>query len=139
MPSSKICVDSTQKSGANEVSRALYDHHAEICKVFANATRLRIINTLRDTEMPVATIAEELGVALGTVSPHLLMMKQRRVLLSRKQGNQVFYRLANPKMLQAFDLIREILYEQMQREGLLSKALEREQGRRTSRVASAKQ
>ncbi len=113
-----------------DLSRALYEHHAEMCKVFSNATRLRILNILRENEMTVAAIAEELGVALGTVSPHLLMMKQRRVLVSRKQGNQVFYRLANPKMLQAFDLIRETLYEQMKQEGLLVRKLERERARK---------
>jgi ArsR family transcriptional regulator len=61
------------------------------------------------------------------------MMKQRRVLASRKQGNQVFYRLANPKMLQAFDLIREILYEQMKQHGLFARELEQERGRRSAR------
>src|SRR3989304_5359444 len=96
-----------------DVARALYEHHAEMCKVFSNATRLMILNALRERETTVAAIAEQLGMALGPVSPHLLMMKQRRVLASRKQGTQVFYRLANPKMLQAFDLMREILYEQM--------------------------
>ena len=73
--------------------------------------------------MTVGAIAQDLDLPLGTVSPHLLMMKQRRVLLSRKQGNQVFYRLANPKILQAFELIREILSEQMQQEGLLGQEL----------------
>jgi len=101
-----------------------------MCKVFSNATRLMILNILRESEMTVAAIAEKLGVPLGTVSPHLLMMKQRRVLLSRKQGTQVFYRLANPKMLQAFDLIREILYEQMKQAGLLTRELEHERVRK---------
>jgi hypothetical protein len=55
------------------------------------------------------------------------------VLVSRKQGNQVFYRLANAKMLQAFDLIREILYEQMRQEGLLARRLEHERVRREKR------
>ena len=114
----------------DSVAQAVYEHHAEMCKVFSNATRLRILNALRETEMPVAAIAEKLGVAPGTVSPHLLMMKQRQVLLSRKAGNQVFYRLANPKMLQAFDLIREILYEQMARQGLLAKKLGQERLRK---------
>jgi len=113
-----------------EVPGALYEHHAEMCKVFSNATRLRILNSLREGEMPVAAIAGKLGVTLGAVSSHLLMMKRRRVLLSRKQGNQVFYRLANPKMLQAFDLIREILYEQIKQEGLLARGLERERARK---------
>jgi ArsR family transcriptional regulator len=111
---------------SRDTARVLYEHHAEMCKVFSNATRLMILNVLREREMTVAAIAEKSGVALGTVSPHLLMMKHRRVLISRKQGNQVFYRLANPKMLQAFDLIREILYEQMQQHGRLAQQLQQE-------------
>jgi len=108
-------------------ARVLFERHAEMCKVFSHASRLMILHVLREREMTVAAIAEKLGVVLGTVSPHLLMMKQRGVLLSRKQGNQVFYRLANPKMLLAFDLIREILHEQMQQEILLAKKLEQKQ------------
>lgn len=120
----------SQTSGIENISSALYEHHAEMCKIFANPVRLMIINTLREREMSVAAVAERLGMALGSVSPHLLMMKQRRVLLTRKQGAQVFYRLANPKILEAFDLIREILYEQMQRDDLLSRELASEQVRR---------
>jgi len=116
-----------------DLSRALYERHAEMCKVFSNPTRLMILNALRETEMTVAAIAEQLGIALGTVSPHLLMMKRQRVLSSRKEGNQVFYRLVNPRMLKAFDLIREVLYEQMSREGILTKHLERERTRNQKR------
>ena len=105
--------------------RELYERHAEMCKVFSDATRLMILNVLRDGEFGVTAISERLGTPLGTVSPHLLMMKRQRVLLSRKQGNQVFYRLANPRMLLAFDLIREILCEQMKQESLLARKLER--------------
>jgi ArsR family transcriptional regulator len=82
-----------------------------------------ILNVLRETEMSVAALADELGEAMGTISAHLLMMKRQRVLASRKQGNQVFYSLANPKLLQAFDLIRDILRQQMQREGQLAEGM----------------
>ena len=119
-----------QQHTRNDTTKALYEQHAEMCKVFSNATRLMILNVLRESEMTVAALAETLGVALGTVSPHLLMMKQRRVLVSRKQGNQVFYRLANPKLLRAFDLIREILYDQMQQHGLLAKQLEQDRAKK---------
>src|SRR5574341_149772 len=117
-----------------DLSRALYERHAEMCKVFSNPTRLMILNILRDSEMTVAAVAEKLGIAMGTVSPHLLMMKRQRVLVSRKQGNQVFYRLANARMLKAFDLIREVLYEQMSQEGILTKHLERERARTQKRT-----
>jgi hypothetical protein len=58
------------------------------------------------------------------------MMKRRGVLVSRKQGNQVFYRPAKATIFQAFDLIREILYEQMKQERLLVRRLEHERTRK---------
>lgn len=119
---------------SGDLSRALYERHAEMCKVFSNPTRLMILNVLRETEMTVAALAEKLGIAMGTVSPHLLMMKRQHVLVSRKRGNQVFYSLANRRMLQAFDLIREVLYEQMSHEGLLTKHLKRERARNQKRL-----
>lgn len=106
----------------------LYEHHADMCKVFSHAIRLMILNLLRNSEKSVAEIADKLKIPLGTVSPHLLMMKRRRVLLSRKEGNQVYYRIANPKMLDAFDLIQKILCERIEEEAALVKRGRRKKG-----------
>jgi len=103
----------------------VYARHAEMCKVFSHPLRLQILNTLRDKEMSVSDMADQLGVAIGNLSQHLNMMKHRRVLGTRKDGNVVYYRLGNPKILTAFDLIREILLEQMQREGMIVRQMER--------------
>lgn len=107
----------------------VYARHAEMCKVFSHPLRLQILNTLRDKEMSVSDLAHWLGVAMGNLSQHLNMMKQRRVLVTRKEANNVYYRLANPKILEAFDLIREILFEQMRREGILVREMERGEAR----------
>ena len=107
------------------MERELYRVHADMCKVFSHPTRLEILNALREDEMSVSNLAGRLKVAIGNLSQHLNMMKQRRVLMSRKDGNTVYYRLANPKMLKAFDLIREILLEQMQRESILIQHMKR--------------
>ncbi len=107
------------------VERELYRCHAEMCKVFSHPTRLEILNRLREQEMSVSELARRLELSIGNLSQHLNMMKQRRVLVSRKDGNNVYYRLANPKMLKAFDLIREILFEQMQRESTIVRQMER--------------
>ena len=112
-----------------DLDRELYECHADLCKVFSHPTRLQILNTLREQEMSVSDLAGLLKVTMGNLSQHLTMMKQRRVLASRKEGNTVYYRLANSKMLTAFDLIREILLEQMQRENLLVRHIERAQSR----------
>jgi ArsR family transcriptional regulator, virulence genes transcriptional regulator len=103
----------------------VYARHAEMCKVFSHPLRLQILNTLRDQEMSVSDMAGLLRVAIGNISQHLSMMKHRHVLVTRKDGNIVYYRLGNPKMLAAFDLIREILFEQMQREGTIVRQMER--------------
>ncbi|HLG19990.1 MAG TPA: metalloregulator ArsR/SmtB family transcription factor [Bdellovibrionota bacterium] len=102
-------------------SSGLYELHADMCKVFSNEMRLRILHALRGSEKSVADIAEVLKVPLGTVSPHLLMMKRRHVLVSRKAGTQVFYRIANPKILDAFDLIQRILCERMEEEAAMAR------------------
>ena len=102
-------------------STGLYELHADMCKVFSHPARLMILNLLRKAERSVAEIAETLDIPFGTVSPHLLMMKRRRVLLSRREGTQIFYRIANPKILDAFDLIQKILCERMEDEAAMAR------------------
>ncbi|MBI2485915.1 MAG: winged helix-turn-helix transcriptional regulator [Deltaproteobacteria bacterium] len=90
-----------------------------MCKVFSNPKRLEIINTLREGEMSVSQISKRLGIPMGNLSQHLNMMKERGILNSRKEGNVVYYKLANPKMLKAFDILREILFERISQERVL--------------------
>ncbi len=99
-----------------ETNPRLLALHAEMCKVFSNDVRLRILDLLRTGEWAVQEVADALGLPIGTVSPHLLMMKRRRVLESRRDGVSIRYRLANPKLIKAFDLIHEILLEQLKKE-----------------------
>ena len=102
-------------------STGLYELHADMCKVFSHPARLMILNLLRTAEKSVADIARALKLPLGTVSPHLLMMKRRRILVSRRAGTQIFYRIANPKILDAFDLIQKILCERMEDEAAMAR------------------
>ena len=107
-----------------EIQKKIYEYHAEMCKVFSHPTRLEIINTLRDGEMNVTELSGRIGVDMGNLSQHLGMMRDRRILSTRKEGNIVYYRLTNPKMLNAFDILREILIEQIKRDGNLVDSLE---------------
>jgi DNA-binding transcriptional ArsR family regulator len=109
----------------SHVEKDLYRRHADFCKVLSHPTRLQIIDILHEREMTVSELAGRLQIAIGNLSQHLSLMKQRRVLESRKQGNSVFYRLANPKMTVACGIIREILFDQMQQDSALLKRLDR--------------
>jgi len=110
-----------------DVEEEIYIRHAEICKVFSHPKRLEVINTLREGEMKVSELAERTKTSIGNLSQHLGMMKQRRILVSRKEGNTVYYRLANTGMLKAFDILREILFNQIRRNGSLIEEIQKEQ------------
>ncbi len=97
----------------------LYFYHAEMCKVFSHPKRLELINILRDKEMSAGELGGKLGLTAANLSQHLTMMRERHILVSRKEGNVVFYRIANPRLLKAFDLLREILFEQIRQDAAL--------------------
>ncbi|TAM84704.1 MAG: ArsR family transcriptional regulator [Acidobacteria bacterium] len=115
----------SQSRHPNQNEKDLYRRHADFCKVIAHPTRLQIIDILQNGELAVTDLATKLQVAVGNLSQHLNLMKQRRVLESRKAGNSVIYRLANPKMIKACCLIREILFEQMERDTALLRKMDR--------------
>ncbi|MBI2304842.1 MAG: helix-turn-helix transcriptional regulator [Chloroflexi bacterium] len=103
----------------DDVVKRLFQRHAEMCKVFANPLRLMVIDALREGEMSVGEMAQKLGVTIGNLSQHLAIMKSQGILTTHKEGNLVYYRIANPKLLDAFNLLREILLEQIRGEGVL--------------------
>ncbi|MCH8863836.1 MAG: winged helix-turn-helix transcriptional regulator [Chloroflexi bacterium] len=97
----------------------LYTYHAEMCKVFSHPKRLELINILREQEMSAGEIGERLRITPANLSQHLTMMKERRILVSRKEGNAVYYRITNPRLLEVFDMLREILFEQIRQDAAL--------------------
>ena len=97
----------------------IYAYHAEMCQAFSHPKRLELIDVLRDKEMSVGELSQKLGLPPANLSQHLAMMRERRILLSRKEGNLVYYRIANPKLLQAFDMLRDMLFEQIRYDAAL--------------------
>ncbi len=97
----------------------IYAYHAEMCKVFSHPKRLELINILRDKEMSAGELGERLGLAPANLSQHLTMMRERHILISRREGNVVYYRIANPHLIEAFDMLREILFEQIRQDAAL--------------------
>jgi len=86
---------------------------ADICKIFANDKRLEIINLLKDKEMSNSELMQKTGMSKVTMSQHMNVLKSRGVIVVRREGVQLFYRIANPKIIQACGLMREVLVEQL--------------------------
>jgi ArsR family transcriptional regulator len=100
----------------------IFQLHAEVCKCMANATRLKVLAALQDGEKSVNELAEALGLSTSNLSQHLAVLRHRRIVATRREGLNIFYRCANPKMLKACELLRQVLMEQLAEGQALLKA-----------------
>jgi ArsR family transcriptional regulator len=91
----------------------LYERRARICQVLADPKRLRLIDALRDAERSVGDLADALGATYPNVSQHLNVMRDAGLVVSRRDGTTVYYRLAYPQITQACDIVRDILRAQL--------------------------
>ncbi len=77
-------------------------------KVLAHPARLKIICVLKTGEHSVQQLEDYVGVAQATLSQHLSLLKDRGILISRRQGNFSLYRIANDDMVQLFNMIEKL-------------------------------
>jgi len=105
------------------MDKKIFEMHAEICKVFTNPKRLEIISLLRDGEKTVNELTEMAGVPQANVSQHLTVLRQNNVVTTRRDGANIYYKIANPKIMQACDLMREVLLEQLKENEKLVKRM----------------
>src|SRR5271165_4135236 len=85
----------------------LQEYKASVFQALAHPTRIAILEVLREGEMPAGAIQERLGVEQANVSQHLAILRSRKIVNSRKQGNQVFYSLRNKVLIKVLDLMRQ--------------------------------
>ena len=95
--------------------KELYKLHAEICKVFSNSTRLEILNLLGDKNMSVTELIYKTRLSQANVSQHLSIMKSKGIVVSERDGKMIYYKLLNPKIIKAFDIIRDVLSEGLEK------------------------
>ena len=87
--------------------------HANICKTLANPRRLEIINALRDNEFTATQLVEKIHISKANLSQHMSILIQKGVVLSRRGGINVFYKLSDTKITEACDLMREVLIKNL--------------------------
>ena len=95
--------------------KELYEIHAEMCKVFSNSTRLKILNLLRDKELSVTGLIDKTKLSQANISQHLSITKSKGIVTSDRKGKNIYYQLTNLKIINAFDIIREVLAEKMRK------------------------
>ena len=77
----------------------LYLQFAEMAKALGHAHRLEILELLAQGERSVESLAERAGLSIGNASQHLRLMRQAGLLVSRRDGKRILYRLSDPAVL----------------------------------------
>ena len=99
----------------------LFHLHADVCKTLSHPKRLEILSILTDKEMAAGDIVKKMRVAKANVSQHLALMRNAGILEARRDGVNIYYRVSSPKVIQACDLMRQVLLEHHDKKGKLLK------------------
>ena len=91
--------------------------HSELMKALSHPKRLEIIHLLRDKRLSVSEIQEMLDLPQANLSQHLMTLRDAGVVITERNGKQIYYALAHKNFVKASDLIRQILIEQHKDDG----------------------
>ncbi len=95
-----------------------YNLHADICKTISNPRRQAIPDTIRDEELTVSQLVHKTGINQANISLHLSILRSKGVVINRREGNNIYYSLADLKIIKAYDLISEVLRDSIKSKNL---------------------
>ena len=96
-----------------EFKDKVYQELAKVTKALSNPHRLEIIELLAQGEYSVEQIASQTNVSIANASQHLQLLKTSQLVEINRQGNFIYYRLANTNVFKAWKALRELGVERI--------------------------
>lgn len=94
---------------------------AEFFKALAHPARIRILEYLREGERSAGEIIEALGLEQSNGSQHLAVLRQKEIVVTRREGPSVLYSVRDPMLYEVLDLLRRYFHEHLtELQGLLA-------------------
>ena len=87
--------------------------HAQICQALADPTRILLLYRLAEGPQNVGELASALNISQPTVSRHLKVLRERGMVITTRYGATVEYRLIDDRPIQALDLLRSVLRDNL--------------------------
>jgi ArsR family transcriptional regulator len=100
-----------------------YQMHSELCQVFTSPKRLEIIDLLRESERSVQQLTELTGIPQANLSQHLAILRQQKMVKTRRDGTCIYYSIADRRLIKALDLVKEMLVDRIKAEGKMAEKL----------------
>ncbi|HUN06808.1 MAG TPA: metalloregulator ArsR/SmtB family transcription factor [Aggregatilineales bacterium] len=89
--------------------------HEQICQAVGDVKRIQILYALHEQPRHVSALAELLEMPQPTVSRHLTVLRERALVIADRQGPAVVYRLADPRLIDVLNLMRQLLRDTLER------------------------
>lgn len=109
------------------MNEALRQFKAEFFRALAHPTRIAIVEQLRNGELSAGTLIERLGIEQANASQHLAVLRAKNILVNRKAGNQVFYSVRDPLIIDVLDIMRRYFHAHMNEVLATLKAVNKEE------------
>ncbi len=87
----------------------IHQLHAQICGGLADPNRILILYALAETSLCVGDLVTSIGLSQPSISHHLRVLRERGLVTSRREGQNVVYTLSDPRVIEALDLLRSVL------------------------------
>ena len=94
--------------------------HAQICSGLADANRIMLLYALADRPCHVGELSTRLELPQPTISRHLKILRERGIVSAHRKGQSVIYILSDQRIIQALDLLRAVLADQLEGHGMLA-------------------
>ena len=98
---------------SSDYDMELFKLKAEMSKLFSDPKRLMIINELRNGEKQVGELAQALKIPQAVVSRQLALLRNGNVVTPRRDGTNVYYSLTDLKIIEACDMVHQVLLNQL--------------------------
>jgi ArsR family transcriptional regulator len=96
--------------------------HAHVCNGLADPIRILILYSLAESKSNVTDLAKSLDIPQPTISRHLKVLRDRNMVTSAREGQSVFYTVTDARIIEALDLLRGVLAENLESQGALAQS-----------------
>ncbi len=97
--------------------------HNRVCSGIADPKRVLILYAIEKEPLCVTDLVEALGMTQPMISRHLRVLRERNLVTAERRGSQVYYSLADKRILEAMNLLRGVLAAQLASEQDIAKSL----------------
>ena len=104
---------------------ALRRFKADFFQALAHPTRIAIVEQLRDGELSAGALIERLALEQANASQHLSVLRTKNIVVNRKIGNQVFYSVRDPLIIEVLDVMRRYFHAHLVEAFATLKALDK--------------